>query len=605
MTSLTSALRIGTSGLQLSQVALSTISHNIVNANTTGYSRQVVQLGSVAQGGYGNGVQLTNIERVTDNFLVSRQLGAVADTAFATTKSSYLNSIQNYFSGSGASGGLDKATTDFLSSLNQLTNDPSNTALRRNAVQQAALVAENIRTTSTNLQNTATNADNALNSEIATCNQLLKDISSLNEQIAALTNGTVSSSNANDLIDARDQKINELSQRIKIQVNSTPNGTVRITSENGRKLVDEASYVQFTRTNGSGNYQGIGIQSVRVDGTLDPTIFPLNTDTLTTGKIKALIHIRDEAVPDLMSQLDEFTRVFTNSVNAVSSQGSSFPPVNSLSSGSTSALSNSTVDLYTNLNSSLAGSTLHISVVDSQGDAVTTTVGGTAITLPGTGPFSLTDLVSLINNDPTVGNTALGGTQGVIASVTNDSNGKPVLSIRAANSNNRIVMANGSGGDVLGSLGMNNIFTGTTANTVAVRSSLLSNPDLLPVARMRTTDGGISSQDNQNILALSKLADTALSFQSAGSLGTQSVTAVGYAGQILSNLAVKVSDAADRQSFNENVSSQLNGLASSVSGVNINEELSNMLVYQNSFQASSRIITVVSQLLEDLINTIR
>lgn len=602
MTSLTSALRIGTSGLQLSQVALSTVSHNIVNANTAGYSRQIVQLGSVAQGGYGNGVQLNDIQRVTDNFLVARQLGATADTSYATTKSSYLTSIQNYFSGSGASGGLDKVAGNFISSFSQLSDDPSNTALRRNVVQQAALVAENIRTTYTSLQETANNADTAINSELATCNQLLKDISSLNAQIGALTNDAGAGANANDLMDARATKIDELAQRFKIQVSQTANNAVRITTENGRKLVDEASYVQFTRT-GTDN-KGIGIQAVKVDGTLDTTIFPLNTDTLTTGKVKALIYVRDEAVPDLESQLNQFTSVFTTAVNDISSQGSSFPPVNSLSSGNTSVLADANTDLYTGLSSTLAGTTFKISVVDSHGDPVTTAMGGATLTLPGAGPFSLNDLANLINTDTTIGNTALGGTQGVIASVTNDASGKPYLTIQTANSNNRIVLANGTG-DVLGALGMNNIFTGSTANTVAVKSSLSTNPDLLPVARMRTTDGGLSSQDNQNIIALAQLADTPLTFGAAGGLGAQTTTAVGYTGQILSNLAVKVADAADRQTFNENVSNQLDGLASSVSGVNINEELSNMLVYQNSFQASSRIITVVNQLLEDLINTIR
>lgn len=603
MTSLTTALRIGTSGLQLSQVALSTISHNIVNANTNGYSRQVVQLGSVSQGGYGNGVQLNNIQRVTDNFLTGREMGASSDTAYATTKSSYLTSIQNYFSNSGATGGLDSATTDFLSSLSNLTNDPSNTALRRNVVQNATLVAETIRTTNTSLQSTATSADNAITSELLTCNQLLKDVSSLNVQIAALSSDTVSGANANDLIDARQQKIEELSQRFKIQVNSTADGTVRITTENGRKLVDGASYVQFSRSTGSGSYPGVGIQAVRVDGTLDPTTFPLNTDTLTSGKVKALIHIRDEAVPDLISQLDRFTSTFTAAVNDISSQGSSYPPQNSLSSGSTSGLNDGNADLFTNLSGTLPGKTFKISVVDSKGDPVSATMGGVTITLPAAGPFSLNDLATLINNNATIGNTALGTNLGVSASVVNDVNGKPVLTVSAANGSNRIVLANGTG-DVLGLLGMNTLFTGATSATVGVKSSLVSNPDLLPVGRMRSSDGGLSSQDNQNILALSQLADTPLSFAAAGSLGSQSVTAVGYAGQILSNLAVKVSDAADRQAFNENVSTQLSGLASSVSGVNINEELSNMLVFQNSFQASSRIITVVSQLLEDLINTI-
>ncbi|MBI1308355.1 MAG: flagellar hook-associated protein FlgK [Proteobacteria bacterium] len=604
---LNTALRIGTSGLQISQLALATVSHNVVNANTAGYSRQVVQTSASSVGGFGNGVQLDTIQRVTDSFITSRTLDASSDSTFSSTKKSYLDTIQSIFSTNGTSGGIDSTITGFMSSLSQLSDDPTNTALRRNVVQQAALVAETLRSANTSLQSTANNADLAINSEITNSNQLIRDIATLNTQIAALTVGTAGTAgaSANDLIDQRDLKISALAQEFKIQVaTNSDTGSVRITTENGRTLVNDTAYAQLTRTVGAGTYQGIGVQNVQVDGTLGSTIFPINTDTLTSGKFKALIDIRDSNVPALLSQLDTLSTTMISAVNQVSSQGSSYPPVNLLTSGSTSGVSSTSGDLFTELSNGLAGSTFNISVVDSQGDPVVTTAGGTPITIPSTGTFSLDDLATLINNNAAIGNTALGGTAGIIATSTTDTSGKPSFTIQAANSNYRVVLSNVSG-DVLGTLGMNNLFTGSGANSIAVRSDILSNPDLLPTARMRSSDGGLSSQNNENILALSQIADTTLTFPASGGLGTQSVTAVGYAGQILSNLAVTVADAKDRETFTENISNQLQGLASSISGVNINEELSNMLVYQNSFQASARIISVVSDMMDTLMGIIR
>jgi len=87
-------------------------------------------------------------------------------------------------------------------------------------------------------------------------------------------------------------------------------------------------------------------------------------------------------------------------------------------------------------------------------------------------------------------------------------------------------------------------------------------------------------------------------------LGAQITTVSQYAGQIISNLSILINDAEDRVVFTDNIQNQLEGLRSATSGVNVNEELAQMLVYQNSFQASARIINVVNQLLEELVNIV-
>ena len=230
------------------------------------------------------------------------------------------------------------------------------------------------------------------------------------------------------------------------------------------------------------------------------------------------------------------------------------------------------------------------------------TTTSSPITLPATGPFTLDNLATLINNTVTVGNGALGA-GGVTGIATLDTNGNPILQIQAANSNQRVVLSNVNG-DALGILGMNNFFTGTTPATLQVKSALSNDPNQLAIARMNS-NGSLSSSNTQNIVPLAQLSDTTISFGAAGGLGAQTDTAVGYLGQVISNLAVTLNAGKDRAIFTDGLKNQLAELTSSVSGVNINEELSQMLIYQNSFQASSRIITVVSQLLEELANTIR
>jgi flagellar hook-associated protein 1 FlgK len=104
---------------------------------------------------------------------------------------------------------------------------------------------------------------------------------------------------------------------------------------------------------------------------------------------------------------------------------------------------------------------------------------------------------------------------------------------------------------------------------------------------------------------MSQVAEARQTYAAAGILGPQTVSPVGYLDQITSNLATVLNDANSRQTFADQVNDQVSQLKGSVSGVNINEELSQMLVYQNGFQASSRIITVVNDLFDALISVMR
>lgn len=605
--SLNSALRIGTSGLNVAQSGLATISHNVVNANSPGFSRQIVQPSAVSINGFGTGVQLDGIQRVSDRFIALRTTMAQSDAAYASTRKTYLDTLEGVMTGSSSEGGVEAIVADFFGSISELANEPANSALKRNVVQRAELLTRTVRDIQSDLVVTANGADNAMTAELDNVNQLLKDISDLNAQIGAFNGGLANGSNGNDLRDARDQKVQDLAKQFKLQIGeNSGSGAVRITLENGRRLVDESGYVQIKRVPGS-PYQTLGAQSVLVDGSLSPISLPIDPGSLTSGKMKALFDTRDTLVPNLQAQLENMTDVIRTEFNKVASQGSSVPPVRTLSSSTTQgAVAGVGTDLFSlPAFAGLAGSTLHLSVTNSLGQPVVTTQPSSAITLPGAGPFSLTDLANLINANATVGNGALGGVNGVVAQALVNGNGQPYLQLQAANSSQRLVLAGGGTGDMLGTLGMNSLFTGSGSANFDIDARFIQNPELLPTARMRSTDGGLSNLDNRNALALAALADTKFSFSAAGGMGSQTVTFSGYGGQMISNLSVVINDAKDRVTFTTNVSNQIEQLRSEISGVNVNEELAQMMVYQNSFQASARIISVTDQLLQELVNMIR
>lgn len=608
MSSLTSALRIATSGMQASQLGLGTVAHNVTNANTPGYTRQIVQAGNTSYNGFGAGVQINQIQRVTDTFISSRVLGQVSQFDYASTRSSYLQSVEGAFSSTDANSSLDNLVSNMFASLNQLGNDPDNAALKRNVVQTLGLVTDTVNSIHQELTNTAQRANAQITEELSQTNSLLKRIHELNVEIALQTTGTSNGANVNDLMDERDRQVEELSKLFKLDIITNPgNGSLRITTESGQRLVDEASYVQFERTSGT-PYQGIGFRSVQVGGNLTTYVNTLNTNLFSTGRIRSLLDIRDTTIPGIISQMDEFATTLKTDFNRVASQGTTYPPQRTLASHNTGHIPAETTDLLTELNPTLLTSTFNLSVTDSQGNVIRSTVGnGGAINFTGLGPtLSLDDIATAINNNADIGVDALalnGITGGVTASVGTAADGSRFLQLQATNSNARVVIS-AVNGDFPGIMGFNNILTGDGASDLAVRSALKSDPTLIPTARMRA-DGGVSSLSNTNVLELAKLAETKLNFDAAGGLGVQNITPGGYIGEITGSLAVTLSEAKSRQQYAETLHSQLQELKGSISGVNMNEELTLMLTYQQGFQASARLVTVVDSLLQELMNTIR
>jgi flagellar hook-associated protein 1 FlgK len=607
--SLTTALSIATGSMQYEQLALGTISHNIANANTAGYSRQQVMASAVSYDGFGAGVQLLGITRVTDNQLQNQLFSQQSDKTYADVTDTYYSSVSNIFNPNGTSSGLSDNINSLFSAMSGLSASPNDSALQRSVVEAAGLLTQNIQSASNSLTTIGRQVDSQITADLATVNTALQRISQLNIQIAQ-QNISGNGANANDLQDARDRQVATLAQMFKLNVSEdATTGALRISTETGRRLVDENGYVQFERTTATipGGPQGIGYRNILQTGQSSSYVIGVNTDDLSSGEIKALVNVRDTVVPNLQSQLNNLTQtLLLGAVNSQASQGSSFPPVNSLTSGSTAGLAGTGSDILAGLGLSSANS-FNISVTDAQGNVqddgggnpLTATIS-LAPTLPAT-TFSLDDLAAAINGSA-IGSGTLGAGNGVTATAGTDANGKPILTIAAANGTQRIVLGNNNG-NVLGALGMNTLFTGTDAASIAVKSSIAGNPSLLPTGQMRS-DGGLSSLNADNITALAQLADTSIAFGAAGGMPGASVTGSGYANSMASNLAVQTSDAKSRSDFAGNVYTQLTQQLGSVSGVNLNEELSQMLIFQQGFQASAHIVSVVNDLMDTLFQVV-
>lgn len=154
-----------------------------------------------------------------------------------------------------------------------------------------------------------------------------------------------------------------------------------------------------------------------------------------------------------------------------------------------------------------------------------------------------------------------------------------------------------------------------SAENMAVEARLKSNPGLMSLGQMtrspspsnpnelRNYTYQLNPGDNSVIAKLSALSATNVNFITSGGLGATLNTFTGYAGQILGSAAT---NAATARSNKETANALLEGFnenASAISGVNLDVELANTVIYQNAYSASARVITVANSLFETLLNS--
>ncbi|MFZ6672360.1 flagellar hook-associated protein FlgK [Undibacterium sp. Xuan67W] len=216
-------LGIGQSALAAAQLGIATTGHNIANASTVGYNRQVLYQSAAAPqniGGnfVGQGTQVNQIARVYNEFLAQQVNNSQSSSNQVSTYYSQISQINNLVADSSA--GVSPALQDFFKSVQNLATSPNGTA--GSAARQSALSsAQALVSRFTGLQNRITEIRSGVNSEIqttvGTINSYATQISELNDMIEkaqSVSNGA----GPNDLLDQRDQLVTDLSKLTKVSV---------------------------------------------------------------------------------------------------------------------------------------------------------------------------------------------------------------------------------------------------------------------------------------------------------------------------------------------------------------------------------------------------
>jgi flagellar hook-associated protein 1 FlgK len=329
MGDITLALRTAQSGLLTNQQALNTVSNNVANVNTFGYSRKIINYKSVAVAGVGAGVRISDITRQIDEGLLKSLRIENGELNTHAVQEDYYARIQEMFGSPGDNDSVAHLMESFNEAVELLAAAPEKSLEAAELVRRAQDVLNKLRDMGKTIQELRQQADTQIAEEVSNINTITAKIDQLNDDIIA--NSSVGN-DTTDLKDQRDLELDKLSKIVDIRYFSRSDGDVVVFTKGGRTLVDTvpptvshtaASSVSATSTHDEGDIAGIYVGTAVASNDI--------TDEIVEGNLKGLIELRDTVLPNLQAELDQLSATMRDIFNQVHNRGTSFPGEQSFS----------------------------------------------------------------------------------------------------------------------------------------------------------------------------------------------------------------------------------------------------------------------------------
>ena len=576
-------------GIFSNQLSLDTTGHNITNASTEGYSRQSVNLAATRGQNVGSiygevivgtGVDSTSILRARNVYADKQYWSETSQQKYFTTQQTNYDKVEAIFDDS-KNTGLKNAITEFYNAWNDLSTNASTSSNRIAVIEKGNVVADRIKTTAQQLQSQITAQYDDMRLNVKSINDYCDQLTQLNQNIMQTE---ASGGTANDLRDQRDEIVDKLSEYMNLNVYEDDKGMYSVVS-NGITLVNGNSHLTLEMSDPYANKE-YGISDYSVNIKESGVVF-----LPTNGSMKAQF---DTIAEDkgYIDKLANISATFLTTFNTMHQQGagvdgtdSSFgnnPPASGTYAGPSYGLNfwGEEDSLYTwdaTNNQVVASRMTNIQrSVTPMGSTTTATQPKVTIT----GTASSTDNlkgINIINELGICTNLKSTGGQNLIAArklvIEQD------VSSTGALQNTYSVKVNGSG-------------DGTNATNI----STIINMDMENV--QSTSDivymsGTTTLMDTSNTTNPNNMTSRAIKDDSINAYYSAAVAKLGSDSE-------SVDDKSDAQ---DKLITQIKNWRSSTSGVDWNEELSNMIMFQQGYSACSRCLTTMDEMLDKLINS--
>ncbi|KAB7633170.1 flagellar hook-associated protein FlgK [Stenotrophomonas rhizophila] len=624
---MSSVLSTGTSALLAFQRALATTSHNVANIKTPGYSRQKVDFATAdpqnyGYGDVGNGTRITDVRRVADQLAISRLLDGSGELARLKQLSTMADRVDAMFSDTATN--VAGVWSNFFDSVSGLSSNASGSADRQNMLDSGKTLANRFQQLNTQLNNLNGEVNNGLIAGATEINRLAQEIAQLNGSI-----GGNAATAAPDLLDRRDQLIANLVGYTGGTAVMQDGGLMNVYTAGGQALVVGTTASKVTTVTDP-------YQPERLQLALESQGQKITIEGKTLGgQIGGLLEFRDTVLTPAQAELGKLAIGMASSFNDVHRQGADLygnmggdfftignPRItaNSANAG-TASMSASFGDL-----SKLDGQNIVMKFDGTQWQATRADTGA-AIPMTGAGtaadPLVLNGVALVMSGTPAKDDRfLLQPTAGVAGSMA-----------VAITDTSRIAAA----APIKGTAAMANTGTGklTGVKVTDPDNAALRNPAAIVFisATEYTIDGGppstytagqtitangwsfvldgapktgdtfnigptpAGSSDNSNALLLAKV-------EQAKTFNAGTVTLSGALGGLTTQVGAAARSAEYSLMAQQVITDQAQAARDSISGVNLDEEASDMLRLQQAYQAASQLISTADNMFQTILGAV-
>lgn len=309
-------LALSTRAMLANTALLQTVSHNISNANTAGYSRQTVELATEGgqfsgAGFFGRGVRVQDVTRSSDQFLARQANANLAASSADQTRLSKLQQLEKIFST--GEEGIGYTASQMLNSFVDVANQPQDLSARQVALARAQDLASRMQSAGNQLIDMQAGVLADMRATVSQINDLAAQIADVNQKIA-ITQG--SGHAPNDLLDTRDELIKQLNTKIQVSTVESDDGSVSVFMGGGQRLVlgNQSEELVVEVDDFDATYGRLSVKTPAGNVRLDDAAF-------TGGSLKGLLQTQDEDIPAAKNQLGQMAAALSWRVNQQQSFG--------------------------------------------------------------------------------------------------------------------------------------------------------------------------------------------------------------------------------------------------------------------------------------------
>ncbi len=538
------------SGLRVFQRNLDTVSHNIANVNTEGYSRQRVTSATrepqITGAGYvGQGVEAVSVNRVYNQFLNNQVVSSTSAFSELDSFHNLTSQIDNFIAAPSTS--LSPTLQAFFNAVQEVSDDPTSIPARQVLLTEAETLADRFVTMNGRLEKLQAQTNSNLNDVINEINSLTGSIAESNEKIVIAT-GLSGGKPPNDLLDQRDQLLNQLAEKVDVSTVAQDDGSLNVFIGNGQAIVLGTTASSLGVVNSTLNPS---LKEITFNG---PSTSVVITDNLSGGELGGNLRFAKDVLQPTQNQIGRLAAGLIADFNTQHQAGYDLN-------------GNTNTPFFSTVTPTVIGATGNTGAISAAfSDVNQLTDSDYRLDYNGTNHV----LTRLSDNSQTTISPGFPGTPATIDGIT-------ITQTTALAAGDSILIR-------------------PTHDIAGKISVALTTPQQIAAADADTSTGAVGN--NINAIALAGLANNQ-------NLLNGTATFQDAYGQAVANIGSTVQAAETNKAAQEGLLNQAREARESVSGVNLDEEAANLIKFQQAYQAAAQMISVSSTLFDTLLGAFR